>query len=154
MLRYPHTALVSIYDTQEPEKSFYYKELYALLNERRPEESISHKIMPTRQEHNVFCDSKPYKEWFVIQNSVHQVVGTLYVTNRNEIGISIFVQFRGQKYASSALYNLLEYYPNETFFANVNPENEKSIDLFTKFGFSYIQNTYRREPIVMHETVE
>lgn len=147
MIQYPHIALVSLYDQQESERSFYYRALYNLLAEREPHESISHKVMPTWEEHCAFIEKKAYKEWFLILNKDHLFVGSLYITKLNELGIAIFKDHRRQNYASAAIYNVIEFYPKETFIANINPENQKSIELFKGFGFTHIQSTYIREPV-------
>lgn len=147
MIQYPFVALVSLYDQQEPERTFYYRALYNLLAEREPHESISHKVMPTWEEHCSFVERKDYKDWFLILNNKHEFVGSIYITKLNELGVAIFKDHRRQNYASAAIYNIIEFYPNETFFANINPENQKSIELFKGFGFTQIQNTYVREPI-------
>lgn len=146
MISYPQVGLASVYGHPEPDQSFYFRELYKLLSERTPEESISHEEMPSWPQHVEFVKSMPYKEWYLIQNGAFQVVGSIYITRNNEIGVFVFKDFRGHKIASAAIYTILENYPDETFFANINPENQKSIELFSKFGFTYIQNTYKRTP--------
>ena len=41
--------------------------LYLLLMERDPKTNISHRKMPTYNEHRKFIASKPYKAWYVIK---------------------------------------------------------------------------------------
>lgn len=146
MINYPQISLVSVYDTQEPEASFFARELYYLLGERTPEENISHKEMPSWQRHLSFIKAKSYKEWYLIQNMSAQTLGTVYITTQNEIGISIFKIHRNKGWASAAICAILKNNPNQSFIANINPKNEKSKRLFKKFGFHHIQDTYRREP--------
>ena len=40
--------------------------LYELLAERNPEQNISHKAMPSFDEHCAFVASKPYQAWYLI----------------------------------------------------------------------------------------
>lgn len=114
--------------------------LYALLGERTPEQAISHKAMPSFKEHLRFVSSRPYKAWYFIEHD-NTVVGSIYLTNANEIGIFIFQEFHGNSYAPMAIMNLTDMYPGP-FYANVNPANVASINLFAKLGFKPLQNTY------------
>lgn len=151
MIKYPEISFVSIYGTREPESSYFYRFLFNLLSQRTPEENISHRKMPSYYEHIAFVQSEPYKEWYIIQNVKGVPVGSIYVTYQNEIGIFIEQLYRGDGYASAALYGIITLNPDTKFLANINPENEKSKALFEKFGFTYIQNTYRRDPNVSFE---
>jgi hypothetical protein len=54
--------LVSVY--QEPAAKWM---LFDLLRERTPEQSISHKVMPTFDEHSAFYHSIPYAAWYAIK---------------------------------------------------------------------------------------
>lgn len=143
----PYLSFVSVYRTQELARSFFHRELYYLLQERQSDESISHKEMPSYQDHVRFVTSEPYKEWWVLQNDVGQVVGCCYLTNDYEIGISIFDIFRGRRYATKAIQTVIELYPDKELKANINPRNQKSINLFVNNGFilyniSDVQHTY------------
>ena len=42
--------------------------LYALLEERTPEMSISHKAMPTFQQHARFVRDIPYAAWYLVRD--------------------------------------------------------------------------------------
>ena len=117
--------------------------LYTLLSERLPEESISHKGMPSLEMHYAFIDCHPYKEWYIILDEDYEMVGTIYITNNNEIGVAIKKEHRLKGYAKAAIIKILTKYSNEQFYANINPLNQKSIDMFKKLSFNHIQNTYR-----------
>ena len=119
-----------------------YKLLYKLLEERSSEESISHKYMPSYEEHVIFVANNPYRYWFFIVEDFDTVVGSIYMTKNNEIGISIFKEHRRKGYAVWALNNIKQYARYE-LYANINPANQKSIELFEKAGFKHIQNTYK-----------
>jgi len=114
--------------------------LYKLLSERTPEQSISHKGMPTLEEHLKFIALKPYHAWYLIVDE-DETVGSIYLTKQREIGIFIFNKFQKQGYAEEAIKLLMEKWPGR-FLANVNPLNVPSIGLFNKMGFKLIQQTY------------
>ena len=123
--------------------------LYSLLEERTSEESISHKGMPSLANHSAFILSKPYLAWYFIEipdikPDEFIIVGGIYLTKQREIGVSIFNTHRRQGYGLKAIKLLMGKHPGE-FLANINPANEKSIELFTELGFKHIQNTYRHE---------
>ena len=129
-------TLQSIYKTVYPNR---YELLYGLLAERTPDQSISHKAMPTWDEHVKFVTHNPYKEWnFIYDNN--QVVGAVYVTEKNEIGLGIFKRYQGRGYATRAVKIMKARHGK--LYANINPANEASIKLFKKFGAQHIQNTY------------
>lgn len=116
--------------------------LFDLLKEKTPEQNISHKEMPTWEQHCAFNDARPYKEDYIIEVDGHDA-GRVYLTKQNEVGIHIAHQFRGQKLASRAIKQLIEWHKGETLYANVAPRNQASMSLFTSLGFTLIQHTYR-----------
>lgn len=117
-----------------PENTTHLRLLYDLLEEREPEQSISHKRMPTMVEHCNFVDSNPYMGWFLIE-AVDSFVGACYITHQRELGISIFKQHRGNGYAKESLRMLMSRYPGR-HLANINPQNVASIGMFTSLGFT------------------
>ena len=116
--------------------------LYALLKERTENQSISHKEMPSFDEHIAFIESRPYLYWYRIRNE-DSCVGAIYLTEKREIGIGIFKIFQRQGYATAAVNQLMKLHPGK-FLANINPQNEYSIHLFKSLGFKHIQNTYAK----------
>ena len=116
--------------------------LYRLLLERDKTVNISHRRMPTMAEHKKFIASKPYKSWDLIISG-GQVLGSVYLSKQNEIGLFIFKKLRGNGYGKKALRLLMaRHSKEERFLANVNPANSRSVDFFKKMGFCHIQNTY------------
>jgi RimJ/RimL family protein N-acetyltransferase len=115
--------------------------LYFLLEERAPEESISHKEMPDWHKHCVFLETRPYLAWYLVMVG-DMSVGAVYLSKQREIGIGILKAHQGHGYGAAAVKLLMAMYPGK-FLANVAPGNQKSIDLFAKLGFSHIQNTYQ-----------
>jgi RimJ/RimL family protein N-acetyltransferase len=111
-----------------------------MLSQRTPEQSISHKRMPTMEEHIAFVDSKPYEVWyFIVWKDV--VVGTIYMTKQREIGITIMNEFQRLGLGTDSVRIFRKKHPGK-LLANINPANKNSIIFFEKLGFKHIQNTY------------
>ncbi len=116
--------------------------LYQLLRERTPEQSISHKRMPTYEQHRKFVFSRPYPFWYLIEAGGYSV-GATYLTHRNEIGIFILRAAQGRGYGSKAVRELMLRHPGP-FLANISPENEPSMAFFERLGFNLLQMTYAK----------
>ena len=122
-------------------ESFFAKlHLWRLLNERKPEVNISHKKMPSWEEHCRFFESKPYKMWFLIIEK-EEVIGTIYVSNQSEVGIFIYHIHQGNGHGRQALKLLRDLYKGK-LLANIAPGNNKSKALFLSSGFKPLQETY------------
>ena len=127
----------------QPEGVYHCSLLYELLKERTPEQSISHKEMPTYTQHCQFVSSEPYRAWYLVQDD-SITVGATYLTRNGEIGIAVFEEQRGKGYAEAAIKMLMERHDGP-FLANINPKNGASIGLFRKLGFEILQETYSHE---------
>lgn len=114
---------------------------WRLLQEREETVNISHKVMPTWEEHCRFIDSKPYKAWYLIQDASQEFVGTIYVSKMDEIGLFIYKAHQGQGKGRSALKALRELYKGR-LLANIAPSNYRSKAMFISSGFKPIQETY------------
>jgi RimJ/RimL family protein N-acetyltransferase len=115
--------------------------LFNLLKERSTVENISHKKMPTYNEHKKFVRSKPYSRWYIIIFS-NKMVGSIYLTRNNEIGIFLKKEFRTQNIGKKALQMIIQKNPRKRYLANVNPKNKKSINFFKRNHFKLIQYTF------------
>jgi hypothetical protein len=115
--------------------------LYDLLAERDDKVNISHRKMPTYDQHVKFVMSKPYSKWYIIQYN-NQKVGSIYLSKQNEIGVFIKGELQGKRIGTEALKLLMKYNPQTRYLANVNPKNKKSIEFFKNHGFKLIQHTY------------
>jgi RimJ/RimL family protein N-acetyltransferase len=115
--------------------------LYSILKERKPEESITHTIIPSYEEHVDFIKSKPYSSWYIILQD-NDKIGTVYLSQEDEVGIFIKKEYQKKGIGKKALKLLIKKNPRKKFYANVNPENSKSIQFFEDFGFKLIQKTY------------
>lgn len=128
--------------------------LYRLMQERSHEDdsftNISHRKLPSWDEHIAFVEREFYRFWWLIEAD-GQFIGSLSVTWNNEIGIVLFKRFRGRGYGKTALRTLLEMIkplpalPSERrggWVAHVHPKNEISVGMFGSFGFKLAQQTY------------
>jgi len=115
--------------------------LYELLKSRDPRTNISHKSMPSFEEHIKFVKSKPYKSWYVVIFEKSKI-GSVYLSKQDEIGIFILKKYHGKRFGQLALDALIKINPSYRYLANVNPKNSKSIKFFKKNKFKLIQHTY------------
>ena len=119
------------------------KFLFDLLKERDLRVNISHKKMPTYNEHTKFIKSKPYSKWYIILKS-KQKIGSIYLSKNDEIGIFLSKKFQGKNVGNFVLNELMKKNPRKRFLANVNPKNKKSMEFFKKNGFKLIQYTFEK----------
>lgn len=139
--------LVDAY-TQQAESMVATVFLYDLLVQRDPIANISHnpKEMPTFDQHRRFVDSRPYRAWYVIYAD-DAPIGAVYLTQQNEIGVSISNGHRGCGYGKQAVYLLMKMHPGKRFLANIAPGNARSLAIFEKLGFELVKLTLAKEEI-------
>ena len=118
-----------------------YRFLYNLLMERDTRVNISHKKMPTYNQHVSFVSAKPYSKWYVILYGASKA-GSIYLTSQNEIGIFIKKSFQNKQIGNIALHKLIQKNPKKRYLANVNTQNKKSMRFFKNNGFKLIQYTF------------
>ena len=118
-----------------------YRFLYNLLMERETRVNISHKKMPTYNQHVSFVSAKPYSKWYVILYGASKA-GSIYLTSQNEIGIFIKKSFQNKRIENIVLHKLIQKNPKKRYLANVNPQNKKSMRFFKNNGFKLIQYTF------------
>lgn len=146
--------LINVYDELGAPVPNAIEHLWELLAERKPSESISHKAMPSFEGHEAFVRSRPYCEWYMVgapYRGETALVGAIYATYQNEIGIAIRRQFQGVGHASEAIKAfMLTHKPlpgvtgkrPDKFIAHVAPGNVASRHLFEGLGARQIQVTY------------
>ena len=115
--------------------------LYNQLKERESKINISHKNMPTFEEHSKFVMSNPYSKWYIIL-SKNKKIGNAYLTKTNEIGIFILKSIKNKGIGTIVLEKIMKNNPRSRYLANVSPRNNKSSSFFKKNGFKLIQYTY------------
>lgn len=122
--------------------------LWALLGEREPHVNISHKTMPTWDDHCLFIERHPYKAWYLIEADDpdnDDFAGSIYLSQQNEIGIFIFKEYQGRGYGRGAIMLLMREHPEKQYLANINPENTESMQFFERLGFDLLQVTYGKD---------
>lgn len=129
--------------------------LYQLLAERPSEANISHREMPTPEQHRQFVHRRPYEVWYLITGAqdarpglagppmgfVPVMLGSAYITKAREVGIFILREHWGKGFARTALEALRAAHPGP-LLANVAPLNERSHRFFKAAGGRLIQYTY------------
>ena len=118
-----------------------YRFLYDLLKERDSRVNISHKKMPTYNEHLKFIKSKPYTKWYIVKYGT-QKIASIYLTSQNEIGIFIKKTHQNKHLGGIIMSQLIQKNPRERYLANVSPKNKISENFFKSYGFKFIQKTY------------
>ena len=139
--------LISVYEA-DPELTA--TTLWDLLTSRPAVANISHKSMPTWQEHLAFIASKPYPIWYLIEGPVELsevgyisgFIGSIYLTKNNEIGLGILESYRGRGYGSAALGMFMRLHPRDRYLAHVAPANLQGQSFWLKHGFKPLQVTY------------
>ena len=115
--------------------------LYWLLAERNGETNISHRVMPSWDEHIRFVAGHPYEAWYLIVDR-NLIVGACYLTKQSEIGVQIFKANQGKGHGKAAVNALMSLFGPRRYLANINPANERSAKMFQGLGFKLIQHTY------------
>lgn len=115
--------------------------LYELLKNRDPHASISHKKMPSYDEHVKFVLSKPYSKWYIIEYKKRKI-GSIYLSKQDEIGIFIKKEFQSKGIGKKAIHMVMEKNPRSRYLANIAPTNTSSQEFFKKLGFRGLQYTY------------
>lgn len=136
--------------------------LYSHLEQRTPEQSISHKTMPTWEQHCAFINSRPHSYWWLVYDRIeaegdperaceYACIGQAYFTRAREIGIAIGDVYQRQGYANEIITKIVEMVPRGPVFANVSPRNIASQKLFESLDFGVVQWTYRLDPAFFDE---
>ena len=115
--------------------------LYELLKNKDPNSNISHKKMPSYDEHVKFVMSEPYTIWYIIEYDKKNV-GAIYLSKLDEIGISINNDFEYDQIAKIALRLLMELNPRKRYLVNVSPKDVRSQEFLLKNGFTGLEYVY------------
>lgn len=128
--------------------------LYLLLQQREPAHNISHRALPTFEQHRQFVTRRPYAHWYLIEadRSIPPWVGMIYLTQQNEIGVFITKTAHGLGIGPAAVQALMAAHPTQPlshaadtyrpWLANIAPANERSKRMFERLGFRKISETY------------
>ena len=115
--------------------------LHELLKNKDSNASISHKKMPSYDEHVEFVMSKPYTNWYIIECDKKNV-GSTYLSKLDEIGISINEGYEFDQIAKTALKLLIKLNPRKRYLANVSPKDIRLQKFFLKSGFTGFEYVY------------
>lgn len=115
--------------------------LWTLLEASLPSENISHRVMPSHEDHIKFVISRPYQCWYMIINGP-LIIGAIYLTYLNEFGIRLFSDFHNQGYEKEAIRRLAIMHPHKRYLMNINPANSRLKDVVDDLGGRLIQHTF------------
>lgn len=115
--------------------------LYQMLRERDPRYNISHEKMPPFTAHDEFVKSMPYEGWYLIEHN-GEMIGNIYLTERNEIGIFIKGSHQHKGLGKWAIQELMQKHGPRKYYANVNMENRDGAEFFERLGFKPLAWTY------------
>ena len=115
--------------------------LYELLKTRDSLANISHKKMPSYDEHVNFILSNPYAIWYIIEYEGKKI-GFVYLSKHDEIGISLVDNSLYDKIGKSIIKLLIKNNPRKHYLAKVSPRNKKLQNFFVNNGFTGLEYTY------------
>ena len=115
--------------------------LYDLLKNRDPIANISHRKMPSYDEHVNFILSNPYTIWYTIEYEGEKT-GSIYLSKQDEIGISLVDNSLYDKIGKSIIKLLIKNNPRKHYLAKISPQNEKLQNFFVNNGFIGLEYTY------------
>ena len=115
--------------------------LYDLLKNRDPIANISHKKMPSYDEHVNFILSNPYTILYTIEYEGEKT-GSIYLSKQDEIGISLVDNSLYDKIGKSVIKLLIKNNPRKRYLAKTSPQNKKLQNFFVNNGFTGLEYTY------------
>jgi len=115
--------------------------LYDLLKNKDPNANISHKKMPSYDEHVKFVMSKPYTNWYIIEYEKKNV-GAIYLSKQDEIGISVSNDYEYDQIVKPALKLLMKLNQRKRYLANTSPKDVRSQEFLLKNGFIGLEYVY------------
>lgn len=127
--------LVDVYSTDKAAQV-----LYDLLKERKDWQNISHKAMPTWEDHVRFIESRPYAHWYLVEHE-GEFVGAIYISKQRELGRFLFERFTGKGLMHEAFKILRNRHPGK-FIGNVSPLNRPAQKQVEKEGWKLVQYVY------------
>ena len=115
--------------------------LHELLKNKDPNSNISHKKMPSYDEHVEFVMSKPYTNWYIIEYEKKNV-GAIYLSKQDEIGISVSNDYEYDQIVKPALKLLMKLNQRKRYLANTSPKDVRSQEFLLKNGFTGLEYVY------------
>lgn len=155
----------------DPQNETHLRFLYELLAARPVIAAVSHKKMPSFEEHCEFVRNHPYADWCLIAQDHRDrynsscgghddpkgdnltFVGSVFLSQParpsvvgDELSVDMNADWRGKGYAERALRMMMEKHGPRRYIANVGHENYASMALFQKLGFKLCQVTFELVP--------
>ena len=115
--------------------------LYDLLKNKDPNANISHKKMPSYDEHVEFVMAKPYTNWYIIEYDKKNG-GAIYLSKQDEIGISISNDYEYDQIVKPALKLLMKLNQRKRYLANTSPKDVSAQEFLLKNGFTGLEYVY------------
>lgn len=134
--------------------------LYDLLAERPPEACISHKEMPSYQEHELFVKTFGfhYEAWYIVEAAFYESpnsdilpapkfpIGSIYITRHDEVCVHVKPGYKRRGFEREAIRELMASHPRNRYFFNVAPNNQSAHKFYQdEMGLKVIQWTYVKE---------
>ena len=121
-------------------------DLYSLLKKRTY--SISHRILPTKNEHRKFVSGNPYLSWYLVHKK-NELIGSVYLKSDNSVGLN-FHEFNKQIIYEVIAFIKKHHKPLKAiksvrrgdFFVNVAYDNKKLITILKHLGINEIQRSF------------
>ena len=124
--------------------------LYNLLETRKY--NISHREIPSYDEHTLFVKAEPYRAWYIILYR-EKPIGSVYLTEDNSVGLNIEEEQIEQVLSGVMNFIRERHKPNpglkslrcDRFSVNVSPSNKTLISAMEKSGAEVIQICFALE---------
>ena len=121
--------------------------LYTQLKNRS--HSISHKSVPSFDEHTEFVQNHPYRKWIIVKDT-EIAIGNVYIQYNNSIGLNVdslvsCVQINKILKGIYASHSPLPAVPSVRFgefFLNVASDNKMLQKKLSSLGFSEVERTF------------
>ena len=125
------------------------KGLFVLLKSRV--HSISHKNLPTFEEHTAFVKKHPYRCWYLIKLS-GKPIASVYVGEDNSIGLNNSENLDSEMLKGVLAWVFETFSPldaiaslrSDVFFVNVSATDTRLMALLVDLGFEAIQCSYTK----------
>jgi hypothetical protein len=132
------------------------EELYELLKKRVF--TISHKRLPSYDEHKKFVLSHPYRSWYLIKSD-ESFLGSIYLLKDNTVGLFL-VDDNFEDIEESIKWLLLNHKPLKpiksvraaSFHINISPTHEILNSILKKIGAEPLQISYDLSQILLTPT--
>jgi hypothetical protein len=111
--------------------------------------SISHNLMPSKENHKKFVEGAPYKHWYLIYEN-EELCGSFYIKRDNSVGLNL-VRQRTLILEKTVCFIKSSFLPEKSipseipshFYLNVAHSNKRLSEMLIKLGYNPIQISYK-----------